>query len=130
MISCIGLLLDPKMRSMNSHPTAEIGARRSGETDHARLLTAREVACRLGVSTETVLRWTRSGDLPGFRMPGGALRYDELALDDWLADRATSEADAAIRDEIAGDGRRLGLAHHSRRAGGDCDAVDPARSGI
>lgn len=39
------------------------------------LLTARQVADRLGVSTETVLRWTRRGDLPGFRLPGGALRF-------------------------------------------------------
>lgn len=115
------------MRAMNSHPTAEMGARRSGETRHARLLTAREVACRLGVSTETVLRWTRSGELPGFRMPGGALRYDELELDDWLADRATAEADAAIGDEIAGGGRTLGRAGHFRITGGDRDAVDPAR---
>lgn len=49
----------------------------------ARLLTAREVAAQLGVSSETVLRWTRCGELPGFRMPGGALRYREADLHDW-----------------------------------------------
>jgi excisionase family DNA binding protein len=53
------------------------------------LLTAREVGERLAVSTETILRWTRTGVLPGFRLPGGALRYQEAELDDWLAERAT-----------------------------------------
>ena len=55
----------------------------------ATLLTAREVGERFGVSTETVLRWTRTGTLPGFRLPGGALRYQEAELADWLAERAT-----------------------------------------
>lgn len=53
------------------------------------LLTARQVADTLGLSTETVLRWTRRGDLPAIRLPGGALRYLEHDLDDWLAHRAT-----------------------------------------
>lgn len=52
------------------------------------LLTARQVADLLGVSAETVLRWTRRGDLPAIRLPGGAIRYREDALDDWLAARA------------------------------------------
>lgn len=54
-----------------------------------RLLTAREVAERLGVSPATVLRWTRQGVLPGFRLPSGALRYRESAIEAWLAERAT-----------------------------------------
>ena len=40
-----------------------------------RLLTAREVAGHLGVATETVLRWHRSGRLPGgYRLATGVLR--------------------------------------------------------
>lgn len=31
------------------------------------LLTARAVAEQLGVAPETVLRWTRRGELPGYR---------------------------------------------------------------
>lgn len=54
------------------------------------LLTAREVAQLLGVSSETVLRWTRDGKLPGFRLPGGALRYRETELEGWLTERATN----------------------------------------
>ena len=49
-----------------------------------RLLTAREVAQLLGVSTETVLRWTRRGELPAIRLPGGAIRYREDELHAWL----------------------------------------------
>lgn len=55
-----------------------------------RLLTAREVAELLGVSAETVLRWTRRGELPAFRLPGGAIRYREVALEDWLLARSTT----------------------------------------
>ena len=49
------------------------------------LRTAREVADLLGVSTETVLRWTRRGELPALRLPGGAIRYREPDLDQWLS---------------------------------------------
>jgi excisionase family DNA binding protein len=54
-----------------------------------RLLTAREVAGILGVSSETVLRWVRRGQLDAIRLPSGALRFEEQALQDWLAARAT-----------------------------------------
>ena len=57
-----------------------------------RLLTARVVADRLGVSTETVLRWTRAGKLPAIRLPGGAIRYRPADLEDWLASRETTSS--------------------------------------
>lgn len=60
------------------------------------LLTARQVAELLGVSPETVLRWTRRGDLSAIRLPGGAMRYREDALDRWLADRMTNHPQHAI----------------------------------
>jgi excisionase family DNA binding protein len=52
-----------------------------------RLLTARAVAELLGVSTETILRWSRRGELPSIRLPGGAIRFQSEALDEWLARR-------------------------------------------
>lgn len=52
------------------------------------LLTAREVAELLSVSPETVLRWTRRGELPAIRLPSGALRYREADLDAWTAARS------------------------------------------
>lgn len=54
-----------------------------------RLLTARAVAERLNVCTETVLRWIRNGELPAIRLPGGAVRIAETELNDWLVLRAT-----------------------------------------
>jgi excisionase family DNA binding protein len=54
------------------------------------LLTAQAIADMLDVSTETVLRWTRRGDLPAFRLPGGAVRYREDDLEKWLEGRATT----------------------------------------
>lgn len=57
-----------------------------------RLLTAREVAELLGVSTETILRWSRRGDLPAVRLPSGAWRYREGELDAWLAASSTGPA--------------------------------------
>jgi excisionase family DNA binding protein len=54
------------------------------------LLTARDLASILAVSTETILRWTRRGDLPAYRLPGGAMRYRDSDLEVWLAERATT----------------------------------------
>ena len=59
-----------------------------------RLLTARDIADRLNVNRETVLRWTRRGKLPGFRMPSGQLRYREEEITAWLQVRATQETGA------------------------------------
>ena len=59
--------------------------------DGSRLLTAREVADVLGVNSETVLRWSRRGQLPTIRLPGGAIRYRESDFEAWLDERATTE---------------------------------------
>ena len=53
------------------------------------MLSARDVADRLAVSTETVLRWTRSGELPAVRLPGGAIRFHVDQFDAWLEARTT-----------------------------------------
>jgi excisionase family DNA binding protein len=55
------------------------------------LLTARQLSEWLGVSAETVLRWTRRGQLPAIRLPGGAIRIRESDLDGWLHERATAQ---------------------------------------
>ena len=56
-----------------------------------RLVTARELASRLDVSPETVLRWYRRGELPAIRLPGGAIRFREAEVEEWLEQRATTE---------------------------------------
>jgi excisionase family DNA binding protein len=54
-----------------------------------RLLTAREVADILDVHPETVLRWTRRGELRGVAvwLPGGKIRYRQDKLNEWLVER-------------------------------------------
>ena|SRR5204862_3747898 len=63
-----------------------------------RFLTAREIAERLDVSPETVLRYTRLGYLRGIRLPGtvrGRLRYREEDFEAFLQ-----------AGDTAGDGNR------------------------
>jgi excisionase family DNA binding protein len=57
-----------------------------------RLLTVRVVADRLDVSTETVLRWCRRGQMPSIRLPGGAIRIQPADLEAWLLDRYRTAA--------------------------------------
>ena len=64
-----------------------------------RLLTARQVAELLDVSPETVLRWTRRGELPAVRLPGtkrGRLRFRPDDLEAWIDARATGAADREV----------------------------------
>ena len=49
-----------------------------------RLLTTREVADRLALSPETILRRVRAGELPAFRIASNALRFDPDAIDAYL----------------------------------------------
>lgn len=46
---------------------------------HSRMLSAAEVAGRLGVSTRSVTRWTTAGRLPGVRL-GNVYRYAEATV--------------------------------------------------
>jgi excisionase family DNA binding protein len=54
-----------------------------------RLLTARDVADLLGLTVETVLRWYRRRVLPGYKLPGGPIRFREAELEAWLEARST-----------------------------------------
>ncbi len=71
-----------------------------------RLLTARDVAELLAVSPESVLRWTRRGDLPALRLPGGAVRYRPDELDAWLEARSTDAAGRGSSDTRSDRARR------------------------
>jgi excisionase family DNA binding protein len=56
------------------------------------LITARELAVQLGISTGALLRWTRAGRVPAVKLPSGAVRYRPEEIDAWLAERATGDA--------------------------------------
>jgi excisionase family DNA binding protein len=70
-----------------------------------RLLTARELADNFGVSIETILRWTRRGELPAIKLPGGAIRFRESDLEAWLNEH---EIGAAVRGVSATRADRAG----------------------
>lgn len=57
-----------------------------------RLLTTRQVAEMLGLSPETVLRWWRSGRLPGGRRLNGSncLRFRQSLVEAWLEGDVTA----------------------------------------
>jgi excisionase family DNA binding protein len=74
---------------------------------HRVLITAREVAERLRVGRKTILKWTRQGALPGFRLPSGALRYREADLAQWLEERATPGQGVASPISGVGDARQV-----------------------
>lgn len=94
------------------------------------LLTARQVAEQLGVSSETVLRWTRSGALPGFRLPGGALRYRDVDLENWLEGRGTITATRLKSSETRGPPVEIAGVPSRKQRGGDRNASDSARPGL
>lgn len=52
-----------------------------------RLMTTRELANYLGVSSETVLRRWRAGELPGYRLGSNVLRFRESEIETWLEGR-------------------------------------------
>jgi len=49
-----------------------------------RLLTTRQLADFLGVSTQTVLRRWRAGEIPGYRLASNVLRFRESEIESWL----------------------------------------------
>jgi len=59
------------------------------EPEPARLMTAQEVADRLGVSSALVLRWAHEGLLRSIRLPGpggDTLRFRPEDVAGWLTD--------------------------------------------
>jgi excisionase family DNA binding protein len=56
------------------------------------LLTTRDVAEMLGLSSEAVLRRWRAGELPGFRLSTKALRFRESEVLAWLETRRRGPA--------------------------------------
>jgi excisionase family DNA binding protein len=64
------------------------------------LLTTREVAELLRVSTETALRWHRSGKLPGGRrLSSNVLRFDRAEVEAWLDGTRPERSLVSVREE-------------------------------
>lgn len=62
-----------------------------------RLLTAREVAGLLGISSHTVLDWFEADVLPGFRLHGRVVRFRESELVAWVDAQRSQPAAAQPR---------------------------------
>lgn len=58
----------------------------STNVDAPPLLSVREAAARLAVSSATVRRWIATGELPALRI-GSSVRIDPERLSAWLAER-------------------------------------------
>ena len=61
-----------------------------------RLLTAREVGELVGLSTETILRRWRRGEILGFRLATNVLRFDPVEVHAWVE---SCRAVASVRSE-------------------------------
>ena len=71
-----------------------------------RLLTTRELADYLGLSTESVLRRWRRGDIPGgIRLASNVLRFRESSIEEWLSELERESGLASVQTD-AHTGRR------------------------
>lgn len=52
-----------------------------------KLLTAKEVADRLNVKTQTVREWLHAGKIPGTILPSGDMRFNPHLIDAWIHKR-------------------------------------------
>ena len=77
------------------------------------LITARSLSETLGVSAETVLRWTRRGEVPALRLPSGAIRYRPAQIEEWLAARQLQN------DSDPAGNNRAGVRNLADAGGGD-----------
>ena len=71
-------------------------SRCQGPTLTDRLLTAREVGELVGLSTETILRRWRRGEILGFRLATNVLRFDPVEVHAWVE---SCRAVASVRSE-------------------------------
>jgi predicted DNA-binding transcriptional regulator AlpA len=61
---------------------------KTADSDRNRLLTAEDVARRLQVVERTVWKWAASDQMPKPVRIGGATRWLEVEIDEWLAKKA------------------------------------------
>jgi excisionase family DNA binding protein len=87
----IAELVDEALTARDAAPPRD-SLRREDDVERRPLITAREVAAELGVSAETILRWSRAGQIPAVKLPHGGIRYAPKQIDVWLANRTMGAA--------------------------------------
>jgi hypothetical protein len=88
-----------------------------------RLLTAREVGELVGLSTESVLRRWRAGEIPGFRIASNVLRFDPGDRGCPAVSHALDRGCPAHRPKPR---KGLGLLGGRRRADTGLDVAEPS----
>lgn len=63
-----------------------------------RLVTARELAEWLGLSSATVLDWFEAGRLPGFKLNGGPVRFRPAEIEAWLDRQRAGALEVSLRE--------------------------------
>lgn len=71
----------PASEGLDPSVPAPVGPPVLGDAD---LMSAADVAKRLGVSTETVLRYRRNGAMPEAVTIGRLLRWQRSVIDEWI----------------------------------------------
>jgi excisionase family DNA binding protein len=74
-----------------------------------RLLTARELADQLGISTGALLRWTRAGKVPAVKLPSGAIRYVPEQIEAWLGAQVMADDGTEGVSPAPDAARRMGV---------------------
>src|SRR3954451_25451189 len=88
-------------------------------------VTAREVADRVGLSSDTILRYSRDGKIPGRRMPGQIrpvrfLWSEVEAAFNGIAEQAATDASREWTDRLGGQAARHGSAGRSTGSRAGC----------
>jgi excisionase family DNA binding protein len=88
-----------------------------------RLLTAADLADRLGFAAGTIVDWAEAGTIPAFKL-GGRLRFRLSEVDAWLEERrlkrpGRKEEVLATPLRTPGPGRIVSLASNPDSQGGD-----------
>ena len=85
-------------------------APQGGDVDAGSLLTAHELACRLGVTTKTVRNWQRRKKAPPhFLLAGTSLRFRKSDVDRWLELQRVSDVSAQANTEAVAEKLLAGM---------------------
>jgi excisionase family DNA binding protein len=60
--------------------------------------TVSSLAKRLDISIATIYKWVREGKIEYVRLPSGDIRFDPLAIEQWLECRSSKKGESIASD--------------------------------